>query len=786
MSCNDTLKKNNLKRYTLKLLASVLILTGVLSQAYFFAAVFAADEKAKRNVLVYYSKTDGNDFNSNSVSELFGIFFDYYGVSVRFTDLDQGIGSEALRSWADVYVVCHYQWQHPNGNALCDFLMPAAKDKRVVLLGLPGSPAKQVFLIERIGFRTDDRFAARELIKKVDVDPSLSSGETPYQLSASGDYYLLEKKKDREDAKAIIKAVADTFETVIAGTSKNGAIVFIDKLISEKNYVRKWMIDPYVLARAILGEEKCIIADPCVRSGSRVAMVHIDGDGFNYKAYYKDRRFSGEIITDEIINRYKVPVSASLIVAEVNPADFGSADILNKAKKLLNSPYVEVGSHSWYHPFDWEKVQEGKMEDLTADTEENDQIEDLKTFNPAWKAKQMSLENEIKNSVEYISGLTGKKCRVFFWTGKCNPTPSALELCEKMGIYNINGGDTRYDAEFDSYSNLSSHYGAYEDHYRYSARYVNEFILTDKWSEPYDGYIKAIEGFKRTGSPKLLTPIDIYFHYYIATRLEGLSSLKSVFEYVLSEYPSFVNVSEWIERLRGVMSCEIYIKSELKKFEHGDARLNYYRQSGKVKSLYSFSFKNTGKLDNFRWDHEGFPLVDPGRGIMGYNVINGSKYITLGDITSGEIDIVDKEPSAMYLRSFTGKVLGVELAGTNGKVFKMRGSLCSPLKFTLGNVTFAAAKVEIVNEKNEKMEYAGSIDTGKQELSFTGPSMEGVITVSIFFSTFYDNFFIASYGNMIKLFNIFKSNFPLLFVILLYFYFVFRARREKKNNKRKY
>jgi len=780
-------KKYNSESYTLKIkiLMTALTVLIFICHGFFGCGAFAADKKVKRNVLVYYSGKDGNDFSSNSVSELFGIFFDYFGASVRFADLDKGIGSENIRRWADIYIVCHYQWQHPNGDTLCDFLMSAANDKRVVLIGLPGSPAKQVFLIERLGFRTDDKFANLNLIKKIDCDVSVMKGETDYKLSASGDYYLLEKKIDREDSKVLIKGIADTFETVIAGTSNNGAIMFIDKLIFEKNYVRKWMVDPFILARAILGDEKSIIADPCVKSGSRVAMVHIDGDGFNYKAYYKDRRFSGEIITDEIIDHYKVPVSASLIAAEINPADFGSADIEKKAKKLLNSRYVEAGSHSWYHPFDWEKVQEGKIESFASDTEENDQIEDLKVFNPAWKAKQMSIENEITNSVNYISNLTGKKCKVFFWTGKCNPTPAALELCERIGIYNINGGDTRYDAEFDSYSNMSTHYGAYEDHYRYNARYVNEFILTDKWSEPYDGYIKAIEGFKRTGSPHILTPFDIYFHYYIATRLEGLNSLKSVFEYVLSEYPSFMNVSGWIERLRGVISCEIYIKSELKKFEHGDPRLNYYRQAGEVKALHSFSFKNTGKLDNFRWDYDGFPLVDPNRGIMGYNVINGSKYITLGDVTSGEIDIIDKEPSAMYLRSFTGKVLSVELAGSDGKVFKLRGSLCSPLKFTLGNVTFADSKIEIINEKNEKMQYAGSIDTQKKELTFSGPAMEGVIVVSIFFSTFYDNFFISAYSNMVKIFNIFKNNFPLLLVILLYAYFVFSARRDSKKNKMK-
>ncbi len=653
------------------------------------------------------------------------------------------------------------------------------------MLELPGAPGRQEILIEKLGFKCHE-FISASRIKNFKSEEGFCRGEKPFKIISREDFYQISPAAGRNDARVHISALGDgTLECPLAVSSNNGAIIFMGKLFyTDEKYNRYWMVDPFKLTDIMLNSERrYIIPDPCVQSGNRAAFIHIDGDGFNYKTEYNDERYSGEIITDEIIDYYKFPTTASLIVSEIHSQDYGNKKLEKKAAELMRAPYVEPASHSWYHPFKWGKVKSGGvMEKYIEDTEETDQIQEEKIFNPANKVRETCLEKEILRSCEYIGELGGRPCRVMCWTGMCNPTPEALALCENNGIYNINGGDTRFDGGFKLYSNLRPHYNPGGGYIKFNARYVNEFIMTDHWCPPYDNFKKVIEGFQNTGAPHLLTPINIYYHFYSGTKKESLEALKEVYNYTAASSPSFMKASDWIDRVRGFINCKITQK-EIPTSPESKHKNRYYDNPEGIKYLQAFKFENAGKLDNFRWDYDGYPMLSPDSGVIGYKKINGSLYINTGMRDSGEIYIIDRPPDGFYLKSFTGNVISADYDKTTDRIYNVEAYSAGPLKAVFAGAGYPFYKIYFTNSKNETSEYAGEIDDSKNELIFGAAYEYGRIKISVHYSTHFDNIKSRLTGVSARIFYFFKNNPIIIIILIIYVYFIIQNRyqRSKKD-----
>jgi|GEM_PF-3860103 len=758
---------------------------------FFFGNLFAnyshAWQKVKRNVLVYYSaREDATDY-LNNFTDLFAIFFNYYGYNFKLANIDKGIGEKELRDWADVYVVCQDSLVHERASELCDYLSLISDKKRIILFSLPGAAVKQMDLLEDIGFNVNDVIDGKKILRN-SVGENLSRGaEKEFTHDTTKKYYAISPALGRSDAKTYMSVFSETCECPIVASSKNGAFAWAHLLVDTSDKLRrKWLVNPFELSKILLGENKFIVPDPCVQSGNRVAFIHIDGDGFNYKLEYKDSRYSGEIIFDEILKKYRLPVTASLIVYEINSGERGNKYLEKKAAQYLNLPFVEAASHSWFHPFKWERVPVAEPGELNEDTEETDVIEEAKIYNPALKVNKTNLEKEIVESCSYISGLCGKKCAVFCWTGSCNPTPAAIEICDKNGIYNINGGDTRYDGEFKLYTMMAPHYSPNGGFIKYNARYVNEFIMTGHWSAPFTNYSGVIEGFKNTAAPYLMTPINIYYHFYTGTKKESLAALKSVYNYALSAHPSFTNVSGWIERVKGASVCEIKYFSAAGDLKPPKVDPNLYSVASSIKPLVKFYFSNAGKLDTFRWDYEGYPLVSPESGVIGYNTINGSKYISIANVTSGEVYIVDRPPDGMYLKSFTGKVLNVSFDKEKERVLKIEAVANSPIRLVMANARAGYYMVSYKKGSDATSESGIKSNEIDNDLVFDAPHTEGTVEIFLTASTGRQMRLTNFLKKFIDIFNFFFKNPVMLFLIFLYLYILIRNKvYVKKDKKRK-
>ena len=189
-------------------------------------------------------------------------------------------------------------------------------------------------------------------------------------------------------------------------------------LFQRQDYLDLWIVDPFAFLAAALQPPDWPMPDPATRDGLRLFYSHIDGDGFSDMSTVRQGRYSAEIVRDEILAKYPLPVTASVIESEVagmlkeqTPEE--TAPLEGVARSIFALPNVQVASHTFTHPFYWMK-EAPEPEELAAD---NIAGWNLPLADPSHYQK-IDFRREIVGSVNYIrSRLTNKPVDLLLWSG---------------------------------------------------------------------------------------------------------------------------------------------------------------------------------------------------------------------------------------------------------------------------------------------------------------------------------------------------------------------------------
>ena len=118
----------------------------------------------------------------------------------------------------------------------------------------------------------------------------------------------------------------------------------------------QWRENPFLFLTKALGLSNFPIPDITTLNGKRIFYSHVDGDGFNNISYIDYKRKSSEVIYDEIFKQYKIQISVSVIIAEMDTKDYGKKESIKIAQKIFKLPYIEPASHTFTHPLSWNQV----------------------------------------------------------------------------------------------------------------------------------------------------------------------------------------------------------------------------------------------------------------------------------------------------------------------------------------------------------------------------------------------------------------------------------------------
>ena len=303
-----------------------------------------------------------------------------------------------------------------------------------------------------------------------------------------------------------------------------------------------WIINPFTFFQEALRLKPLLLPDPTTENGNRLLFTHVDGDGMVSKVEFNPELFSGDTILSDILKVYKIPHSISLIGAEVSPnglyPEF-SPQVLEISKQMYALENVEPATHTFTHPFYWDKIKDGELEE---------------EYRLKPKAYDFSLYNELSGPLktindELLKENSTKVAKSVFWSGDCSPRLDVLDYIYKNKILNINGGYTVI-SNTNPWLTLVSPFGLERgQYYQIYTGAQNENVYTNDWLGPFWGFKRVVQTFKKTNTPRRLKPIDIYYHLYSGSKLASLNALKYIFDWSLKQDVMPIFTSEYIPKV---------------------------------------------------------------------------------------------------------------------------------------------------------------------------------------------------------------------------------------------
>lgn len=459
-------------------------------------------------------------------------------------------------------------------------------------------------------------------------------------------------------------------EYAIGVMNEKGAFIsekyLLYNVFSSGQIYKKWFVNPFRFFQLAFSIEEMPIPDPSTVAGRRAYFSHIDGDGWNNVSYVVDSKrgdpiLSSKLILESVIDANPdLPVTIGPIAANLNLEWNGTENAQEIARKCLSRPQVEVGCHTYTHPFNWaffenytpekESIylsrypgktwQNGNWFDLgkLLETQETFyRVEDVKDrrgqkepktvseqfeqhyFTPrAYALKPFDSEFEILGAIHEIDEFApkDKPARVYQWSGNALPWADLIEMTEKAGLENINGGDPRFDFTFPSYSyvcSLARRLGSDIQVYTCAS---NENLYTDLWTKNFYGLATLPTTFERTESPIRVKAMNLYYHMYSGERIPSLYAIFRNLSFIRSQKIAPIPTSLYCASVDGFFSSEIVPLGEME-----------------------WIIKNRNALQTFRVDRAVFRGVDWKRsqGVIGQRHFQGSLYIYLDEVIENPV-----------------------------------------------------------------------------------------------------------------------------------------------------
>ena len=344
-----------------------------------------------------------------------------------------------------------------------------------------------------------------------------------------------------------------------------------------------------------------------------------------------------------------MPTTVSYIVAELDLKELGKPNCLKSAQAIAALPYIEIASHTYFHPLSWRKKPSQYEIDAYLGEPKNYKGGPILAYRP--KDGKLDYEREIKGSIDFINNYVmpeGKSSNFILWSGSCEPPEEALKIAYNNKLINMNGGDSRFDKSFPSYSHLLPLYRSVGNYIQYYSSNSNEIPYTANWTGPFSGYENVLETYKNTESPIRIKPINTYYHFYSGEKKSAINALKKIYDWVVAQdiFPIFGSLYPRI--LAGFIDV---------KMERVGER--------------AYIFKNAGELKTFRVDNDQWHIdYYKSENIIGHRLYQGSLYIHIGNKDYGKIVLTKEEPQHPYLVSSS---YSLDLFTISEKDIKIRG-----------------------------------------------------------------------------------------------------------------
>lgn len=577
----------------------------------------------------------------------------HLGFIVRYHDIRQGLPEpEALDGVIAVISMLTYDFDE-SASYFRWLDRVSEQGLKVIVMGSFGgaltSAARRSLnrMMQRMGLEIADGYVPNTLTSRpVRIDRALIGYEASINPVPPPHVVVTRNGTDADVALEYeTDTVAGPVRSVLAATGPGGGYVASGYFVHYDAGLdsRRWIIDPFRFFRQVLAGPPFPVPDTTTVSGRRLYFSHVDGDGWNNLSQAENHRepptLSSRVMLDELIAPYPdLPVSVGFVMSDGDDVLGGGEEAREVARAIFALPQVEVASHTHTHPFIWEFFEdyrrEAELELMAREQPAGDialgerlrEAVGLGSGEPARAKRRYVAGNnhlpraylrddydtgkEIGGALRGAEALAppGKKAALYQWSGNTRPYEAALRATREAGVRNMNGGDTRFDAQFPSVAYiapLSRTVGAERQIYAVNS---NENLYTDLWTRRFYGQRMVKETFERTGEPVRLRGINLYYHTYSAERTASVTALTAVLDWVRRQSIIPIEASAYAAIADGFFSTRITQTGALEWLVEERDGLHTVRFDGMA-------------------DHE--PDIAAGSGVMGAARHGGALYVAL-------------------------------------------------------------------------------------------------------------------------------------------------------------
>ena len=412
----------------------------------------------------------------------------------------------------------------------------------------------------------------------------------------------------------------------------------------------RWTVQPLEFFKRALQLPEMPVPDVTSENGRRLMFTHVDGDGFVSRTEFSSApdQFSAQVLHDRIVKRYPIPMTLSVIEGEVGPAGLYpqySPQLEAMARKLFALPNVEMASHTYTHPFFWDQID--KVTGKRVKPYHQTPAEAADPFALDIRGYETDLDREIKGSIDYINqrlAPPGKKVVAMLWSGNAQAPAIALRKAAAEGVLNMNGGSTVITRSKDSWINIAPYgvaKGERPDEFQVYAATMNENVYTNDWLGPFYGFSRVLETFEMTDRPIRFKAVNIYYHFYSATKKASLRALEEIFNAVLKQPVFPIYSTEYIRRV------------------HQWRRVAIAREGDR------WLVRSGADLRQLRWPGAQVPELQSAEGLIGYQPAPDGTYIHMsGESASFRMAPVPSSGQP-YVREASGFIRNASREGPN-------------------------------------------------------------------------------------------------------------------------
>jgi polysaccharide biosynthesis protein PelA len=222
------------------------------------------------------------------------------------------------------------------------------------------------------------------------------------------------------------------------------------------------------------------------------------------------------------------------------------------------------------------------------------------------------LDQEIRGAIGAAEEMApeGKHGTLYLWSGGAEPFEAAIAQTRRLGLRNLNGGDSRYDADYPSISYLapiSRVAGAERQIYAANA---NDYIYVTDGNGRDHGFLHLEATVNATESPRRLKPINVYYHMFAGERAAQLAGVRHHLDAARQALLTPIAASHYAAIADGFFSTGIVALGES-----------------------SWLVQNRGALQTVRFDDAADLAVDFSRsvGVLGQRKKGSALYVALDE-----------------------------------------------------------------------------------------------------------------------------------------------------------